>query len=173
MTSVRLLTFLDRLHCKRPNKSYYRRLHPSLQCRASLGQLITSAQATTAQEHHGLLVAIANTACTDSSRQYQGILVSCGCTTQQGAGEGSLAKYHRSGLGLHWTTWPTSHRHSSGSASKCTPPCLAITLSSLHLCRPRPCRPRMPSLRVELQRAVFSLQQQSLSLPLSLGQLGL
>ena len=31
----------------------------------------------------------------------------------------------------------------------------------------------MPSLLVELQRAVFSLHRQSLSLPLSLGQLGL
>ena len=137
----------------------------TLQCSAFLGQLITSAQATTAQERRGLLVAIANTACTDSSRQYQGNLISCGCTTQQGAGEGPHAKYHRSKLGLHGTTCLTSRRHSSGSACKCTPPCLAITLSSLHLCRPRPCRPRMPSLLVELQRAVFSLQRQACRFP--------
>ena len=145
-----------------------------------LGWVIATAHATSAQERHGVLVAIANAACADNSRQYQGILASCGCrectlalqTTQQGGvapcrtsqvrarfARDHLANltptFFRQCIQMH-TTMPASH-------ALLTAPVETETLSPTHA--------RL--LVVELQRAVCSLQRQGLPLPLSLGQLGL
>ena len=147
-----------------------------------LGQVISRSNAATAQERHGVLVTIANAACTDNSRRYRAILTSCGCTQctvalraiQRGAGGGTPCKtsevrarfgrdhianltptFFRQCIQMH-ATMPARH-------PLLTAPLEVETLSPTHA--------RL--LVVELQRAVCSLQRHGLSLPLSLGQLGL
>ena len=142
-TSIKSVSQPPPMRLLPPTGSKLHHHHGSLPCRGLLGAgKITSACVTGAQECHGVLVAIANTACTDNSSQYQGILASYGyrvhpCSAGHPARSrrGPHAKHHSSELGLCLTTWPTSRQPSSGSAFKCTPPRLAVMLSSLQLWR--------------------------------------
>ena len=139
------------------------------------------ATATTAQERHCVLMDIANTACNENSRQYQGILASCGCTEctlalqeVEGAGGGTLCRAAQ-----------VKTKFARNNLANLTPSffhqCIQmhVTMPSKHVLFMAPVEAETLSpthtwlLVFELHHVVHSLQQQGVALPLSFSQLGL
>ena len=143
-----------------------------------------TATATTPQERHGILAAIANAACREEGRRYRATLASCGCGAcaralrwvDQGERGRAIAPCKRSEVRARF-----SRDHTANLTPTFFRQCIHLhsTMPSTHplltasITEPTISPTHIRLLVAELQRVACRLQRQGSPLPLSLGQLGL